>query len=196
MLPLRFLVVAVPLANAGVPIRPPPMDCPIGCDYDQKNHCCGVKNSVTGSCSCPTSVVFSAGFDSDMVLQQAPAKSAVYGLAFRPGAAIEVTLTPSKGGASFTSRTVANQLGTSVQRPNLPHHLTSTANYTATWKAFLEPMESGGTYTITARCTARCGTEGGARDIAAPLERVTFGLVFFCSGVRRSPEQSRWSSSD
>ena len=182
MLPLRMLVTAM-FAGVSAAQPPDPEDnCPVGCDYDRKHSCCGIKNPVTGSCKCPSSVIFSAGFDSDMVLQQAPAKAAVYGLAFHSGAAIEVTVTPSSGGAARTSMTLAIPLD-SVQRPDPSHGIQSTTNYTAAWKVFLEPVDSGGTYTITSKCTSGCGTEGGERDIAVPLERVTFGLVFFCSGV-------------
>ena len=48
------------------------------------------------------------------------------------------------------------------------------------WKAYLHPAPAGGSYTITARCTAGC-TGNASRDVAS-IERVTAGDVYFCGG--------------
>jgi sialate O-acetylesterase len=170
--------------DAAAAAPPPPPDpeggCPVGCAYNEKRACCGGFNSVTGKCTCPASVAFSAGFGSDMVLQQAPARSAVYGMAFLAGAAIEVTVTSPEG--KVVESLLATAHPVAVQHPPPQGGIPSGANYTAAWKVLLAPARSGGAYTIVARCVKGCGTKGGARDVAAPLERVTFGLVFFCSG--------------
>ena len=44
------------------------------------------------------------------------------------------------------------------------------------WKALLRPMESGGSYTISAQCT------GCAGNATIAIADVTFGDVWYCSG--------------
>ena len=76
-----LVVVLAQQAGAAAP------DCPPLCAYDSKsrNGGCGVVTTLlngTQGYVCPQALVFSAGFDSDMVLQRAPAKAAVYGVIF------------------------------------------------------------------------------------------------------------------
>eukprot|EP00755_Sulcionema_specki_P029137 Sspe_Gene.91491::Locus_63007_Transcript_1_1_Confidence_1.000_Length_1105::g.91491::m.91491/K05970/SIAE; sialate O-acetylesterase len=100
----------------------------------------------------PPPLMFSAGFSSDMVLQRAPGKAAVYGMVAE-GAEVEVVV--SGEGKSYTVQ--AGMMGD------------------GSWKAYLQPTEAGGEYTVTARCSRGC-------DYSVTLERVTFGDVYFCSG--------------
>ena len=160
---------------------PPPAPCPAACEWDAHRKCCGVYTSSVdpeqpGTCACPPSLLFSAGFDSDMVLQRAPAKAAVYGTTLQAGATVEVTVSGG-GGDPYT-------IAASVM-PMQTYHGPAGANYTATWKAYLKPAPAGGSLTVTAKCTAGCGSGSGPnatkRDIAS-IERVTHGDVYFCSG--------------
>ena len=104
------------------------------------------------SAGAPITFGFSAGITSDMVLQRAPAKAAVYGIAPQ-GAEVSIAVA---GDDSYT-----------VQAETL----------NGAFKAFLHPAKAGGVYTITATCTSGCTDEH-----PQTLERVTFGDVFFCSG--------------
>lgn len=97
-------------------------------------------------------VAFSTGFSSDMVLQRAPAKAALYG--FSTGA-VSVHVVGIDGASSAVDYTVSAQ-----PRAN------------DTWKAFLLPHSAGGSYTITASSGSSSTT----------LDRVTMGDVYFCSG--------------
>lgn len=94
-------------------------------------------------------------FGSGMVLQRAPAKSAVYGTS-EPGDTVTIKVTPAAGGAAIRS--------------------TGVADSTGQWKAFLPPKAPGGNFTL-AVTSAKNGT-------AISLARVTFGDVYFCSGQR------------
>jgi hypothetical protein len=136
---------------------------------------------------CPQALVFSVGFDSDMVLQQAPAKAAVYGemVGGGDGASVSVTVSPAggSGGSSYTVKAVLSAAPTYCL-PNNPTHLTTSscaANYSASWKAYLKPTPAGGDYSITAVCTG-CGTEDSSARSTSSIHRVTFGDVYFCSG--------------
>jgi hypothetical protein len=97
-------------------------------------------------------VSFSAGFSSDMVLQRAPAKAALYGFGTGP---VSVHVAGTDGTAAAVEYTV-------VAQPRAD----------GAWKAFLAPHEAGGSYTIIA-------SSGGS---SATLERVTMGDVYYCSG--------------
>ena len=75
-------------------------------------------------------VTFNSSHGDWMVLQQAPAKAAVYGSVPAEGAKVEVTV---KGGEQpYTVKATVTGL---------------------TWKALLQPTGSGGDYQITAACT-------------------------------------------
>jgi sialate O-acetylesterase len=173
MLPLLLSVVHI---AAG--LTPPPAPCPPACDYDQQHKCCGVYTSSAsgGSCSCPSSVLFSTGIDNDMVLQRAPAKAAVYGSVLEVGATVEVTV---EGGSSGAYTVQADTIPVGNNNAVAPGGVT----YAASWKALLKPAPAGGSLTITAKCTAGCGTGAtrSSRDVAS-IERVTHGDVYFCSG--------------
>ncbi len=79
-----------PAVSAELPGPPPPhAPCPPACLWDEHFRVCGqtsrLENGTTVG-TCPQALVFSVGFDSDMVLQRAPAKAAVYGQLFQAGA--------------------------------------------------------------------------------------------------------------
>jgi sialate O-acetylesterase len=97
-------------------------------------------------------VAFSTGFTSDMVLQRAPAKAALYG--FGTGA-VSVHVVGVDGADNAVAYTISAQ-----------------SHADGTWKAFLLPHNAGGSYTVTAN----------NGDSSATLERVTMGDVYFCSG--------------
>ena len=93
-----------------------------------------------------------------MVLQQAPAKSAVYGTVVGSSTAkISVTVTPAGADAVAYTTSAA---------------VTLTADGNSTWKAYLKPTPAGGNYTISAKCTSGCSGEAHIAD-------VTFG-VYAC----------------
>jgi hypothetical protein len=181
MLLLMMMSVVVFIA-AG--LAPPHAPCPPACNYDQQHRCCGVY--AGGSCTCPSSVLFSAGIDNDMVLQRAPAKAAVYGSVLELGATVEVTVEGGSGGA-YTVQADIIPAGNN----NAPGGVT----YAASWKAFLKPAPAGGSLTITAKCTVGCGTGAtrSSRDVTS-IERVTHGDVYFCSGTSISTPSACWAA--
>ena len=152
-------------------------DCPIACPYDHHHKTCG-KNGV-----CPPSVVYSAGFDSDMVLQRSggaggagdTSAAAVYGLVSSPSAKVTVTVT-DENGVEPPYTVPAIVLPTKLQTSD------TGGNYTATFKAMLKPHKAGGAFTITTICTSGC-FNNATRDRAL-IERATWGDVYFCSGQR------------
>lgn len=108
---------------------------------------------------CTSTVCFSWTQGSHMVLQQAPAKSAVYGTVVGPSTAkISVTVTPA---------------GVDAVAYTTPATVTVTAGGNSTWKAFLKPTPAGGNYTINAKCTSGCSGEAQIAD-------VTFGAYLSC----------------
>ena len=99
----------------------------------------------------------SSGFTSDMVLQRAPSKSAVYGTApMSANISVEVSSTTTKY---------------SVQATIISEE--------SAFKAYLQPANAGGEYTVTVTCHDGCNT---TEPTTLTLSRVTFGDVFFCSG--------------
>lgn len=170
---LAFFVVFMPLRCAAGD----PPDCPIACPYDHHHKSCG-KDGV-----CPPSIVYSAGFDSDMVLQRSggaggdggTSAAAVYGLVVSPAAEITVTVT-DEDGAEPSYTVIATVHQTTLQTSK------AGGNYTATFKAMLKPHKAGGAFTITATCHSGC-FDNATRDRAL-IERVTWGDVYFCSGQR------------
>ena len=75
---------------------PPYPPCPPSCAaWSDKPRGCGIPTTLpngTAGFVCRKALLFSAGFDSDMVLQRAPVTAAVYGqmVAAAPGAAASV----------------------------------------------------------------------------------------------------------
>ena len=176
------------LALGTAALATPPAPCPPACAWDGHRKCCGTwapspDPETPGTCSCPPSVLFSAGIDSDMVLQRQPAKAAVYGLVLEAGATVEVAVSPAGGGGGAYTVPAAVQPATTWAGP-------AGANYTASWKAYLKPAPAGGSFSITVKCTSSCGTGagGGSRDTAT-IERVTHGDVYFCSGQSKYVQQ-------
>ena len=106
---------------------------------------------------------FAGTFGDDMVLQQAPAVPAVFGvIADDSGAAggtVEVTVSETATATATGERDTSYSVTTSVDNKLV-------------WKARLRPRAAGGDVTITARCTAGC-----ANDTAVALKHVTFGDV-------------------
>lgn len=100
-------------------------------------------------------IQFSPHVQDHMVLQQAPAKSAVYGSISAPSnTAVSVSITV-KGDASYT---VDGKVDGSD------------------WVAYLKPTKAGGNYSVTVDCK---GCDGNA---SATISDVTFGEVWYCSG--------------
>jgi hypothetical protein len=158
----------------------PPPTCPINCAYNYHFKGCGVRVQFANGTSgwqCPKALLYSVGFDTDMVLQRG-AKAAVYGqiLGHGIGAKVEVTVS-AKGGASYTVQAVEITSSPTYCLPLEGKQYNGNdcaANYSASWKVFLKPAAAGGDYSISAKCTAGCGTDGGARDVSI-IKRVTFG---------------------
>lgn len=165
---------------------PPPPACPPQCGYNSHFKGCGVLTQEPNGSSgfhCPPSLLFSAGFDSDMVLQRAPQKAKVYGQMLGHGAGATVQVTVSAAGVAIYTVPAAVAPDTRTYCQPSGGIRTCVANYSAVWSAYLKPAPAGGEYTISAKCTAGCGTgtTGAPRDTTT-LERVTFGDVYFCSG--------------
>lgn len=97
-------------------------------------------------------VLFNTTQGSHMVLQQSPAKSAVYGTVGAGGTAVVITIA-----------------GTADDGTEEATYTVDAAATGGLWKAFLKPTLAGGSYTITAKCT------GCKNTTAAVLEDVTFG---------------------
>ena len=134
---------------------------------------------------------FDVAFGDNMVRQQAPARSAVYGfLDFASSAAgdavVHVTLTPADGGAPTT---VQAALNTTVQTfgPDWGVRSLNASECSgclppfnpfnsplASWKALLPPQAAGGNFTVTAVCT---GCSEGAPSTVS-ISNVAFGDIW------------------
>jgi sialate O-acetylesterase len=117
---------------------------------------------------------FSANYGSTMVLQRAPAQASIYGFA-NGAAAVSITLS----GSDHLSRGVASTIH-------------SAAVHDGAWKVMLPPKMAGGSYQIALSCGSSSSTtkrDGERSDgdvmvpaVVPPLEDVTFGDVWYCSG--------------
>ena len=96
----------------------------------------------------PTCVSFNDTFSDYAVLQQAPAKSAVYGLA-PAGASLTITVAGAAGAA---------------------YSVKATASARGGWKAYLKPADDKNV-TVTAHCASGC-----TNSTDAVLAHVTFGV--------------------
>ena len=90
------------------PPPPPPLSCPPSCAYDSsyRHPGCGIYTHLAnGSYGfvCPKALLFSTGFDSDMVLQRAPAKAAIYGHLVGEGGKASISVTVSRYGRALES---------------------------------------------------------------------------------------------
>ena len=112
------------------------------------------------------SFYLSAGFSSDMVLQQAPAKAAIYGFGEGP---VSVTVSGTSAAGASVDYTV-DALGADAAATGSTNGASAAG---PTWKAFLKPAAAGGSYAVTAK-----GASG-----TVVLHSVTFGDVYFCSGA-------------
>ena len=137
---------------------------------------------------------FSPVHGDDMVLQQQPARAAVYGYTGAGGTAVTVTVTNT---ATMQSYSVHAALNTTRQAFGAGFEsFASKANpwnvSLSTWKALLKPTTAGGDYSITATCI------GCAHDTTATLQRATFGDVWHCSGQSNMwfPVKSTYSRND
>eukprot|EP00051_Salpingoeca_urceolata_P015084 m.193184 g.193184 ORF g.193184 m.193184 type:complete len:219 (+) comp18286_c0_seq1:167-823(+) len=124
----------------------------------------------------PPPFAFNISCSDDMVLQQAPAKSAVYGILGgsvpAPDAKVTVTVTSSAAaaGASYTVDASIIEGGTG-------------------WIAYLKPTRAVTAgqgkptrYTIHAECSSGCATTDAAVTPNATISNVIFGDVYYCSG--------------
>lgn len=114
----------------------------------------------------------------NMVLQQAPAQSAVYGYLGDGGTAVKVTV--SAGGKDLY--TVDADLNTTLHQPFGKEYGVKTFNHynksVPAWKALLKPAKASVSteYTITAVCT------GCSVNATQVISNVVFGDVWMCSG--------------
>lgn len=124
---------------------------------------------------------FSPTFGDDMVLQMAPAASAVYGFTGEGGTAVSVSVS-SAGKVLYTVNATLNStqqpFGASWgERPNAAGGCFNPwCKPLATWKALLKPTAAGGSYTIIATC------KGCTGNTTAEITSATFGDVWHCSG--------------
>ena len=114
------------------------------------------------SLSCGAGLCFASGLGSGMVLQQAPARAALYGSvpAGSPAAAAVSVSLNSTDGSGFAKV------------------YSTTAAADGTWKVLLDARPGGGSYAARADC-ASCA--GGGKS-SNTLTDIVFGDVFFCSG--------------
>ena len=109
-----------------------------------------------------TAVQFAGSFLSGMVLQRAPAQSAVFGTA-PPGATVTIHASGPDGWSFSGDATAATA---------------SDAELHGTWKVLLPPRPAGRGYTIVAEGPA----EAGGGTVTATLANVSFGDIWFCTG--------------
>ena len=123
---------------------------------------------------------FSGTFSDHVVLQRGPNRASVNGVVI--GATSEtkvtVTVTPAGSAAKEVAAYTVSAVVVEISKQ------TKSGAY-ARWRALLQPMPSGGNYTVTAACT-QCTAAANS----STLHDVTFGDVWFCSGQRCSPEPS------
>jgi hypothetical protein len=123
-----------------------------------------------------------------MVLQQAPSKSAVYGIAVGNPSAVKVTVFDEE---KKTSYVVDAEFNTTHQPFGDPQYVGGEADYASkgayvggphsTWKAFLKPTPAGGNFTITAVCTG-CYEDTATPFASISVSNITWGDVWHCSG--------------
>jgi hypothetical protein len=128
---------------------------------------------------------FLSSIGSNMVLQQAPAKSAVYGIVVGKPTSVKVTITDLDKKTSYEVDATFN----STKQPFGPEYVGGESDYASagayingphlTWKAFLKPTPANTNVSISAVCTG-C-TEDGSYS-AINITNVTFGDVWHCSG--------------
>lgn len=122
----------------------------------------------------PPSLSFSAGFSSDMVLQQSNGTTgaAIYGLVLYPQAQIKVTVI---GSASYSLSAVVSPNGNA-----------------STWRAELHPTlaSKGKEYGILVECTSGCEQAPSPDLNTIFIGRIVYGDVYFCSGQVRALSQS------
>jgi hypothetical protein len=121
---------------------------------------------------------FLSALGSNMVMQQAPSKSAVYGITVGAPTAVRITVTDED---KKTSYEVDAEFNTTHQ-PFGPEYVGGHNDYISagpyvggphtTWKAFLKPAPAGGNFTISAVCTG-CTEDGSFSHIN--ISNVTFG---------------------
>jgi hypothetical protein len=99
--------------------------------------------------------------NSSMVLQQKPAKAAVYGYYDPAAKSPKITITVLGGSSPPTNGTLSSAQYTVI----------ATVDGKGRWKAYLKPAAAGGSYQISAICSGGCtGT--------ATIKDVTFGDVW------------------
>lgn len=108
---------------------------------------------------CGSSLCFSGQFNDNMILQRAPYRAAVYGTLAPAGAPVTVTLSGLSGDGSAYNKTFAGM-----------------SNPDGTWKVLFEALPAGGNYSAAVSCATCSG------DPVPPLQNITFGDVFYCTG--------------
>ena len=148
---LSVAVAAAALVAAALPAR-----------SSAQGNTCPPFSNATGSRWCGNALCFSGTFGSPGVLQQAPARAALYG----------ATGTPAAPGAAVSVRL----FGTLDSNASYDKTFNTTALGDGTWKVLLDPMPAWGRFTIAATCAACAG--GGS----ATLSQQTFGDVWLAHG--------------
>jgi hypothetical protein len=136
---------------------------------------------------------FDAAFGNNMVLQQAPAKAAIYGFldfnASMANAVVYVKLTPQQGtpvtlqaSLNVTAQTFGPDWGVRpcASCPDIdpPFNPFLPPTPLASWKVLLPPMPAGGNYTVSAECTG-CSSEYPS---TISISNVAFGDMWYCTG--------------
>ena len=109
--------------------------------------------SAAGAPPAACAVAFNGTLGSNMVLQQQPAQSAVFGTVAGDGlSGVSVKVTDESGASYSVDAAVSQGL----------------------WKALLRPAPAGGNYSVVATATCSSGQAEEAAD------NVTFGDVWYC----------------
>lgn len=111
----------------------------------------------------PEPTRFNATFSDYAVLQAAPSKAAVYGVAGEPI------------GANGTQKISVMLSSALMDVPDIVG--TTTVSASGEWISYFPPQAPGGDWTVTARCTSGC-----KNTTVATLEHVVFGDVWYCAG--------------
>ena len=130
---------------------------------------------------------FSTVFGDNMVLQQSPSKSALYGVAGpnHSPSSVKLRVTNNDDGKTYSvDATVGTDAAHQPFGPGFEGMQLIGLSYWGAapyvmWKALLPPMPAGGNYTITADCIG-CSDDGQYQN--ASITNVTFGDVWHCSG--------------
>jgi sialate O-acetylesterase len=110
--------------------------------------------AAAAAAAAPCSITYNSTMGDYMVLQQAPALSAVFGAVAGGATSVSVKVTDGAGGSYSVDAVVSGGL----------------------WKALLHAAPAGGNYTVAATATCSAG------QASAVISNVVFGDVWYCGG--------------